>query len=476
MLTPSDDQNKAVEAFETFINNDSQVLIITGTAGSGKTSLIKPFAKVAKLNGWRFTPLGVWSRSSAAITQVTGLIAIHIAQYLRVNEAILEYGEEYEFESFHKYFTSLHNRIFPALGDAVREFFRFGDDISFKGDVLVVDEASCLSPDELTDFTNFAINNSEEDIKIVFIGDPCQIPPVKSKDSFALNETYFEKSLGLVVEDSIELITSHRSSKGPLYELAKELRKLACDDATGEEARRLIKSHINNEEVLGFGEVAVLNKAKEHLEKDPDEVIFLAPTNNETLPWAKKLRNLIFVEDDEKNEIINPGERLRASFTGEEGIVLKGDEFKVLEILDSTDSFTIVKVEEIGRRQEWSFSLRAFASSFKSLIDKNFSSLADNKQFNLAIYTPTLISDEKTYGGGGIKNVWEDQINNLNNNIQVRDIVNCIYSYSSTIHLSQGGEWNNVILKMDDPWEGNDTAKLWYTAVTRAKERIYIIL
>ena len=155
---------------------------------------------------------------------------------------------------------------------------------------------------------------------------------------------------------------------------------------------------------------------------------------------------------------------------------MKGDEFKVLEILDSTDSFTIVKVEEIGRRQEWSFSLRAFASSFKSLIDKNFSSLADNKQFNLAIYTPTLISDEKTYGGGGIKNVWEDQINNLNNNIQVRDIVNCIYSYSSTIHLSQGGEWNNVILKMDDPWEGNDTAKLWYTAVTRAKERIYIIL
>ena len=42
----SDDQKFAIDQFGEFIESSSQVLIISGSAGKGKTSLIKDFAKI----------------------------------------------------------------------------------------------------------------------------------------------------------------------------------------------------------------------------------------------------------------------------------------------------------------------------------------------------------------------------------------------------------------------------------------------
>ena len=42
----SDDQKLVIDQFGEFIDSSSQVLIISGSAGTGKTSLIKDFAKI----------------------------------------------------------------------------------------------------------------------------------------------------------------------------------------------------------------------------------------------------------------------------------------------------------------------------------------------------------------------------------------------------------------------------------------------
>ena len=93
MANYSKDQINAIENFQAFLDHVANVMIIKGTAGSGKTTLIKQFSKICKEQGWRFIPLGVWGRSSSAITQITGLPAVTVAKYINVNKRI-ESGEE----------------------------------------------------------------------------------------------------------------------------------------------------------------------------------------------------------------------------------------------------------------------------------------------------------------------------------------------------------------------------------------------
>ena len=112
MANYSKDQINAIENFQAFLDHVANVMIIKGTAGSGKTTLIKQFSKICKEQGWRFIPLGVWGRSSSAITQITGLPAITVAKYITVNKRI-ESGEVLKsngdpYEDFNDWFRALH--------------------------------------------------------------------------------------------------------------------------------------------------------------------------------------------------------------------------------------------------------------------------------------------------------------------------------------------------------------------------------
>ena len=51
----SEDQITAINTFIEFLKDDSQVLIISGSAGTGKTSLIKDYAKASKQNNWNYS-------------------------------------------------------------------------------------------------------------------------------------------------------------------------------------------------------------------------------------------------------------------------------------------------------------------------------------------------------------------------------------------------------------------------------------
>lgn len=48
------------------------------------------------------------------------------------------------------------------------------------------------------------------------------------------------------------------------------------------------------------------------------------------------------------------------------------------------------------------------------------------------------------------------------------------YGYALTVHKSQGSQWNNVLLF--DEWHGKDRRQWLYTAITRAAERIDLVM
>ena len=104
----SDDQKFAIDQFGEFIESSSQVLIISGSAGTGKTSLIKDFAKISKQKNWNCIPLGVWGRSSSAITQLTNIPSLTVRKYIQINEDI-ENGK-YEEETFIEWYKKHYKK------------------------------------------------------------------------------------------------------------------------------------------------------------------------------------------------------------------------------------------------------------------------------------------------------------------------------------------------------------------------------
>ncbi|MDA0754317.1 MAG: ATP-dependent helicase [Candidatus Marinimicrobia bacterium] len=478
MANYSNDQIKALESFQTFLDHDANIMIIKGTAGSGKTTLIKQFSKICKENGWRFIPLGVWGRSSSAITQITGLPAVTVAKYIFVNkriengELVKSNGEPYE--DFNDWFKGLHLRLFSRAVDAIQKFFS-NEEEELKGDLLVVDEASCLNDRELANLTDLAINNSLEDIKIVFIGDDCQLPPVaqSGNKSNGLVKEYMESELGLECYPEIELVESHRAAEGPLFELGQKLRPMAKANENGNDARRSITGSINNKEILGYGEDAIIKVCKEVFTDNPDEVIFITDSNLSCLEWARKLRKEYF---SEPFSAVVVGERLRSDSNGLKDVILKGDEFEVLEVLDAdVGDFYILKVREVSRRQEYS------GWSILQRLDNLFDVFKANREFNIAVYKTVFKDDDEMLSKGlwrKIEEKWDELgWENEERERTVHDITWCRYSYTSTVYSAQGGEWDTVVLNVSPPSRStSDIARYWYTAATRAKKQLLVML
>lgn len=167
-MTDTDDieltveQEAALERFTEFLLNDNEwVLVITGYAGTGKTTLIKILLK--RLQGymkmWELltsdrpdlqTALTATTNKAAeAFTDATGTVAQTIHSFLSLR--------------VHTDYETGHKKLAPAKNANV-----------MRGYLLFIDEASMIDPHLLG-----LIFQQTKECKIVFMGDDAQLPPVK---------------------------------------------------------------------------------------------------------------------------------------------------------------------------------------------------------------------------------------------------------------------------------------------------------
>ena len=84
----SADQLEALDDFKRYLESDANYMVVSGAAGTGKTTLIQELQTAANDNSWKCIPLGVWGRSSSAIVQITGIPSVTVAKYNRVHQDI----------------------------------------------------------------------------------------------------------------------------------------------------------------------------------------------------------------------------------------------------------------------------------------------------------------------------------------------------------------------------------------------------
>ena len=235
-LTP--EQSAALDAIRSFLCDDKQdAFILRGSAGTGKTTLIaKLVSTLEEMN------------LSCELLAPTGRAARILGNKIKQNTG----NSEHEGSTIHRAIYTfdkleVNEEAETANDPGMRMVFPLKEEEATTF-LFVIDESSMVGDKEVHgDFVQFGSGRLLKDIvtyarmrrpgrspdhltKLLFVGDPVQLPPVGEKSSPALSEAYLKQEFNLEA-GSFELNSVMRQAKGSaILDRATELRDAMMAD------------------------------------------------------------------------------------------------------------------------------------------------------------------------------------------------------------------------------------------------------
>jgi ATP-dependent exoDNAse (exonuclease V) alpha subunit len=454
------EQEEVISSIHRFIQTDEHdTFILKGYAGTGKTFLMQHLATELSTKKTAFSFLATTGRAATVLKGKTGF------------EARTIHGELYQFHE-----VDGDNKDIPA--DAATDAFgqmklifnlRARDDSK---KIYIVDEASMVSTETNNEisYAEFGSGNLLQDLlsvvennKIIFVGDPCQLPPVGQSASPALDEAYL-KGIGRKVTSG-ELKTIVRTGSGnDILELAHNIRDMVGAEPT-ERWVKLPAGRKNNCTVHATEDALLLRYLEHFSAKGGRDCIAIAQSNAMCHKINEAVRQHLY---NKPNAPLMVGDMLMITQNNYMVPLTNGDFAEVVSIgepyTEAGLQFLEVKVKHqlTGKEYEVLLSLDVLYGSGTNLnkdqqrgLMINFSNRMRAKRIgpNTAAYKEQMKKDE--------------YLNSLR----------ATYGYAVTCHKSQGGEWDNVFLFLNKSMYGmpvNDMCRWWYTAVTRAKHSLHL--
>ena len=433
-----------------FITNSKkdEIFVLKGYAGTGKTTVIS--------------------------TIVNNLIEINkkyvlLAPTGRAAKVISNYSNKPAF--------TIHKKIyFPKKNSGGGVSFTLQPN-KHKNTIFFIDEASMISDVNqesklyengslLDDLISYVY--SGENCKMILIGDTAQLPPVQMDISPALDTD----SLGLNYNKnifSIELdeVMRQEENSGILYN-ATELRELLKDV--------FFDSFKFN--IQGFKDIIRLSDGYDiqdainstYSKFSIEDTAFIVRSNKRANQYNQQIRTKILDKESELSTgdflMVVKNNYFWLKDSDQAGFIANGDIIEVLDIRNIKElygfKFANVKIRMVDypnqKPYETVLLLDTISSESPSL------SYDDSNR----LYQEVLKDYE---GETKFKQFQKIKENEYFNALQVK------FSYAITCHKSQGGQWNTVFI--EQPYLPNgidkDYIRWLYTAMTRAKETLYLI-
>lgn len=471
-------QNTALSKIKNFLSNDSsQIFILKGYAGTGKTYLIKEIVNYLKsefTNSHIAAPTG---RASRMLKERTDLDATTIHKLI-YNQSSIDIGDDEETDDLLFNFVVKNNNQ-----ESINDVYIF-DESSMISDRKSNDEeflrfGSGRLLFDLLEFVGFntTVNIPNLKRKIIFIGDPAQLPPIGNNFSFALSMEYLIDEYDLSVEEYTLKEVVRQSETSGVLSAASKIR----DSIEKQEYNRF---NINNDvKIINDG-----SQLKEAWSKNLNDSIFITYSNEQALKANIYIRNNFITADE--GEIL-PDEKLIVVANNYNFGLMNGDFVNTVKICSPVEhtidlrgrekpiklTFRETTIRYFGENNValerdvlildnliWSeqrnlnrdelVALRVLAAK---ILDVKFPSNVLKKT------NPTRYKIEK--------DIYIDELKKSKyyNALQVK------FGYAVTCHKAQGGEWDNVFVKFDGfNSTHNESFYRWaYTAITRAKENLY---
>ncbi len=455
------DQEQAFEGLQDFISRSTvDTFILKGYAGTGKTFLMQYLAKWLKSTDQDFKLLASTGRAAAVLRGKTGF------------EAKTVHGVVYKFNRVNGDYDDIPDDApIDKFGQMTLQFVLKPPEP--KPTVYIVDEASMLSS-EITDKGNFAVFGSGmvlldffEHIgknKVIFVGDPCQLPPVVQVFSPALEHDWLKEHERMPVEFTLNKIERTRADND-LLKLAHKIRDFSLIQHTTKYPKLPAKGL---EMVITYKTEVELQIAYQKCvnENGSLNTLAIAQSNKKVREINDETR---FTKYNERQRPIEVGETLLVTQNNFAIPVTNGDFVVVTELGETKQKgdliFQKVKIKTLITEQEYEILL-----SLNILYDStNGNFTKDQNKFLMVEFSKKMRNDgNKPNDDEYKKEMMEDPF------------LNCLkanYGYAVTCHKSQGGEWDDVFLFLGKSMYGmglDNMFKWWYTAITRAKKHIHL--
>lgn len=460
----NDQQKEAlIKMFEYYNDKDKKFFTLQGYAGTGKTSIIKLLSDYIEKKHYA---------RNIVFSSPTHRANAVLKQSLRGKKVL----------TLHKVFGLSPLMDLEHFSATDVTFEKQKDTKISRGDILIIDESSMIN----NDLFQFITENSEKlGIKVLFMGDPAQIKPVKQNE---LSKAFAE------VKDRYELTKVERTGDNPLLEEvtnirnSSELEQMSITSKSNPEGEGVTFSN-DPQEIYSK---AVELFSSQEFKDNPLLVRMVSGTNSNVAESNKIIRKGIW-GDDASNEY-NIGEVLMGydNFdmdyrTGESKIINSGDYIvtKVSELKEEDGiKYYHLTIQDIIDRDAPSVSIKVLSNkNTKDVFDKigkEFESLRKYamslpKGTRQAAFAWTALSDYKARYASP-----KDITNGVDKfgNPAVKIKKSLDYGYAHTIHKSQGGTYKNIIVDSRDIARFPDPQlqkQLKYVALSRAQEHAYVL-
>lgn len=429
--------------------NENEIFVLKGYAGTGKTTVISTIVNhLSEIN------------KKYVLLAPTGRAAKVIANYS--NKAAF----------------TIHKKIyFPKKGS--------GSGVSFvlqqnkhKNTLFIVDESSMISDtnsdskmyengsllDDLISYVYSGIN-----CKIIFLGDTAQLPPVNLDISPALDIDSLSMNYDKEVKHiEFDEVMRQEENSGILYN-ATELREV------------LKASFITDFkfQLKGFKDIVRLTDGYDiqdainsaYSNYSIEDTAFIVRSNKRANQYNQQIRTKILDKESELSSgdflMVVKNNYFWLNETDEAGFIANGDIIEILEIFKIQElygfKFAKVKIRMVDYPNQKPFETL--------LLMDTISSEAPSLTYEESNKLYEEVMKDYESESSKYRKFQKVKSNEYFNALQVK------FSYAITCHKSQGGQWNTVFVEQPYLPNGIDSDYIrWlYTAITRAKDKLYLI-
>ena len=432
-----------------FESTKQDLFLLMGFAGTGKTTIIGTIVK----NLWKV-------KKQAILLAPTGRAAKVISNYAAK-------------EAF-----TIHKKIYiPKTNKNGKISFVLGPN-RHKNTIFIVDEASMISDVSsqsklfgtgalLDDLMQFVYSGHQ--CRLMLIGDTAQLPPVNLDLSPALNASKLELNYNKnVTHIELDEVVRQDQDSGILF------------NAT------LVREAISNQffdafefKIEGFADVIRLVDSYDIMEAineaysshGNEETALIVRSNKRANLYNQQIRSQILFNEHELTSgdflMIVRNNYFWLKSSSEAGFIANGDIIEVLEVFSIKELY--------GFR---------FAEVKVRLID-----YPNMKPFETVLMLDTIVLETPSLPYEQANTLYQEVLKDYENEastykkflgVKKNKYLNALqvkFSYAITCHKSQGGQWQSVFV--EHPYLPNgidlDYLRWLYTALTRAKEKLYLI-
>jgi len=445
---PTRGQQQLIDRLSDFVSGfGDEIFLITGYAGTGKTSLISALVKTLKEGKGKIVLMAPTGRAAKVLSAYSGHSAMTIHKKIYRQQKIKEGFAEFALD------RNMHRNT-----------------------LFIVDEASMISNQSL-DLAIFGSGRLLDDLvsyvysgpgcKLILIGDNAQLPPVGLDSSEALNPEVLEGYGFPVVRSELKEVVRQALSSGILLNatgVRESLEKKEPGYPSLTESDRMDVVRISGENLVEFIE-------RSYDKPGMDETIIVCRSNKQANRYNQGIRSSILWKEEELT-------------VGDQLMVVRNN-YYWLRDTDEVDFIANGDIAVVNRIMGYKelYGLR-FADVNLKLVDYR------DMDFDAKIVLDSLMVENSALDRETMKELFFKVMEDYQHVKGKKDRTDAVredpffnalqvkFAYAVTCHKAQGGQWKHVYV--DQGWVNEDRLdreyyRWLYTAITRATEKLYLV-